>query len=497
MDGGTVPIIKTHELTPQTKLDSSTKLQVYNALDCCITLEVLEEIKKTQIPPPMYSFERALQAPAIEMMLRGFKVDEYERKKGIEELKKTLLRLDFLLETLAFAVWEKPLNPNSQKQLQAFFYEHMKLPEVWTSKKGVKKLSMDRETLEKLLAYFHARPIVSTILSIRDHLKQLQIMETEVDPDGRMRTSINIAATETFRWSSSANIEGAGGNLQNIPTKLRKPFVSDLGWKLCGIDLEQTESRDCGWLFGILFNDWSYLDACEKGDLHTTTAKLIWPNLGWTNNPGDDRRIADGGFYRDFSYRDMSKRGGHLSNYKGTAWTAARSLKLPQKIMEEFQAKYLAAYPSFPRWWQWVAQELQTKRKLTNVFGVTRHFFGRPNDDTTIREAIAFGPQSTTAIKLNLGLWRIWKYMGTRVQLLAQIHDAVYFQYKESDNEQEITQQALKLIEVPFTHTLPDGTTRTMITGGECKVGWNWSNQSEKNPNGLAKYKGKDSRRRV
>ena len=248
--------------------------------------------------------------------------------------------------------------------------------------------------------------------------------------------------------------------------------MADPGWKLCVIDLEQVEARDVGWFEGVLFGDWKFLNACEGGDLHTTNCRLIWPELPWTGNPKRDREIADGQFYREFSYRDMSKRGGHLSNYMGTAWTMARSLKIPPKVAEEFQQRYCkgatCAYPAHSQYWQWIAEQLQTTNKLTTPFGRERHFFGRPGDDTTLREAIAFLPQSTTADRMNLGLWRVWKKMP-QVQLLAQTYDSITFQYREGQDEDGIISEALQLIRVELEHQ-----GRKYVVPGEAKIGWNW-----------------------
>ena len=82
--------------------------------------------------------------------------------------------------------------------------------------------------------------------------------------------------------------------------------------------------------------------------------------------------------------------------------------------------------------------------------------------------------------------------MGTRVQILAQVHDALYFQYRESDNEAEIIAQALALISTPLTHK-----SRTFDVPGESKTGWNWGAFGPDNPDGLKKYKGKDQRQRT
>ena len=481
-----MPIINTAQLPNRFEGSALERLQVYNGLDNCVTFEVHEALERlTNTPPPIYTFERALQAPALEMMLRGFRIDETDRQEGIRTLSAQAARVDTILQRYAYAIWGKTLNPRSQKQLLSFFYTHMKIPERWTSKKGVRKLSMDRETLEKLQAYFHAMPIIECILLIRDLEKQKSVLLTEVDPDGRMRTSYNIAGTETGRWSSSANAYGTGTNLQNIARKLRKMFVADPGWKLCGIDLEQAESREVGWLCGTLFNEWNYLDACEAADLHTLTCKLIWRELPWTDNAKTNRKIADQLFYREFSYRDLAKRGSHGSNYYGTPFTMARHLKVPTKLMEDFQKSYFAAFPGIPKWHRWTAQQLQTAQVLTTPFGRTRHFFGRPNDDATLREAIAFSPQSSTGDRMNLGLWRIWKELGTAVQILAQVHDAVYFQYREVD-EAAVVARALELIRVTLTHG-----SRSMTIPGEAKTGWNWGDWDAKlNPNGLKKYKG-------
>ena len=86
---------------------------------------------------------------------------------------------------------------------KSFLYQTMRLPEQWLSFKGVRRLSVNREVLEKLDQYLYARPFINTILAIRDLGKQLEIFESAIDPDGRFRAAYNIAGTETGRPSSS------------------------------------------------------------------------------------------------------------------------------------------------------------------------------------------------------------------------------------------------------------------------------------------------------
>lgn len=483
-------LIQTELLQPDGKYEGKFQSpadnnQTYCGLDCCLTYEIREQLASLPQPEKIYSFERALQGPYMEIMQRGFLVDELSRRQAAEALRVRLGHLQLMLDDFARATWGRPLNPRSPKQLQEFFYGAMKLPEVWISQKGVRKLSTNREALEKLEDYLYARPFINIILSIREIGKQLDVFEGSIDSDGRFRAGYNIAGTETGRPSSSENAFGTASNAQNIAQNLRFVFVADPDMRMCVVDLEQVEARDVGFFIGCLFNDWTFLDNCEAGDLHTNNSKLVWRDLRWTGDKKADRLIADRIFYRDFSYRDMSKRGGHLSNYFGTAFTMSRSLKIPLAVAEEFQARYVRgrprsalgpaiepAFPGIAKWWQWTAEQLQTLHMLETPFGRRRHFFGRPNDDTTLREAIAFLPQSTTADRMNLGLWRVWKAMP-QVQLLAQTYDSITFQYSDKLDEREIIEEVLRLIRVELT--APNG--RKYIVPGEAKVGWNWGSR--------------------
>jgi DNA polymerase I-like protein with 3'-5' exonuclease and polymerase domains len=322
-----LPVIQTANLVQgQVVGDNFTNDQVYNALDCALTLEIFEELSTLgNSPPEVYNFSRALQAPCLAAMRRGFLVDNYERQRALGDLRSERADLMNALQRMAYAVWDRGLNPGSTSQLRAFFYDAMRLPKQFISIKGVRKLSMNREVMEKLQDYFHAMPIAATILAVRDLDKQIQDFEQLLDSDGRYRTSFNIAGAETFRFSSSKSSTGSGGNLQNKKRdddigegelSLRRPFIADPGYKLCEIDLEQAESREVGWLCWTLFGDESYLKGCESGDLHTTVCRMTWPDMAWTGT-SSDRKIAEQMFYRNYSYRDMAKKLGHGCLTKG------------------------------------------------------------------------------------------------------------------------------------------------------------------------------------
>lgn len=469
-------IIQTADLKPD---DAFPEVhQVYNGLDSCLTLEIFNALSN-HYDDPIYSFERALQAPVFDMEMRGWKVDRLAAVSEIADLSLKIERLDNILQTYASALWDKKtkdkktgeiksINAASPAQLKELLYDTMKLPVQYKIDKGVRKPSVDRDALENLDMYLIARPIINIILAMRDLVKQREVFQTDIDADGRMRSSFNIGGTNTGRLSSSSSSEDTGRNIQNISPDLRHVFGADKGYILCGIDLEQAESREVGWLHGILFDDWRYLDAIYSGDIHTQVARLAWPELPWNGDITHDKELAERPFYREFSRRFLCKKLGHGSNYGGKPETLAKHSKIELHVCEEFQNKYFTAFPAFLQWHDWVREQLLSTQSITTPWGRTRHFFGRPDDASTLREAIAFSPQSSTADRMNLGMWRVWKYMP-EVKLLAQVHDAIYTLIPDDENKEATAKKLLEIIDIRFKHNGHE-----LIVPGECKLGYNW-----------------------
>jgi DNA polymerase-1 len=473
------------------------KLWVYNGLDCCVTYEVLTEIKPQldDITTQIYKTSKSLMAPVLEMNMRGIKVDLIERDKTIASYEKQIEQIERQLRKIIYEIFGIFINWRSNDALKDILYTRMKIPPIKKrNDKGEYVSTVNRDALERLNAYFYARPIISHILAMRDIGKKIGVLKTAIDLDGRMRTSYNIAGTTTYRFSSSLSDFGTGTNLQNIEQKLRRPFIADDEKKLCYIDLEQAESRAVGAFCWNIFQDSKYLDACESGDLHTSVCRMAWPGLPWTGDLRRDRAIAELPFYRQHSYRHMAKVLGHGTNYRGQPYTMSQHTKLDQSIIREFQERYFTAFPAIKLWHKWVANELVTNGFLYTLTGHRRYFFGRRDDDSTIREAIAFGPQGSVGVLLNLGMLNVWRLH--KVELLLQIHDAIVFQFPEQ-LETEIVPLCDKAIKVPVE--LYGG--RKLIIPSEAKTGWNWADQiMDSNGNvidnfdGLKKYKGNDDR---
>jgi DNA polymerase-1 len=487
---------------------------LYNGLDCCITLEVFHAIhpQLDEITRPVYEHALAMQAPILEMECRGIRVDDeargqvasgfYAQLKQLEEALKELLieGLGLPPEDVSWTVKVKgqlieKFMWNSPLELKKLFYERMGFTPI--RKRGV--VSTDRNALEKLRNYFHAECIVNHILAIRDISKKLGVLRTGIDRDGRIRTSYNIAGTDTGRLSSYASSFGSGTNLQNITGELRRVFVADPGKRLCYIDLEQAEARGVGAILWNLFHDGRYLDFCESGDLHTNVCKMTWPDLGWTGDMKKDKEIAKQKFYRDFDYRDASKRLGHATNYVGQPPQISRLVRIPMPLVQAFQHAYFAAFP-IRDWHAWVRQKLIKDGWITTFMGRRRWFFGRRWEDETHRAAVAYEPQSAIADYLNRGLLAVWRASirgELPVELLLQVHDAIVFQY-DAELENEVVPQVRKLleIEVPLLYG------RSLTIPTEAMVGWNWAYAYDakkkvlNNPDGLVPYTGSDDRRR-
>lgn len=508
-------IINTSELRPLSPLTRNEKDWVYNGLDCCVTQEILEALlpQVDNQAASTYSFSRDLQAPILEMAMRGLLVNQRRRGEVLELFRR---RINLLSDQLTAIVRDGigvPVENRMEKGqlkywwrsptvLKNLLYDVMDLPvQRKRNPEGNFVPSTNRESIEKLSFHLYAEPICSHLLALRDLDKKRMFLETEIDPDGRMRTSFNIAGTNTGRLASSMSDFGSGTNLQNVDRDLRSIFVADPGYKFANLDLEQADARNLGALCWTRFYDshgpefaGAYLDLCESGDLHTNVSRLARPHLPWTDDPVLNRKLADTKFYRNDSYRDLDKKLAHGTNYLGSPPTMAKHSRTNVGEINKFQENYFRALPCIPEYHKWVRNEINEYGQLTTLFGRRRYFFGRRKDEATIREAVAYCPQSMTADEIDTGMLRLWR--ANRVQLLVQVHDSILFQYPE-ELEDEIVPWALATLRVPLD--LVGG--RRFVVPTEAKVGWNWGDFDKdnpaKNPDGLIKWKGGDDRKRA
>lgn len=480
---------------------------LYNGLDCVVTADVFQSLLSQADDTALatYEFSKALQAPVLEMNLRGLRVNKKRKLHVIADITSKIARLEEQLDLIIReGIGAEAANWRSPKQLKELLYDIMQLPvQKKRNSNGVYAPTTDEAALENLANYFIAEPICNHILLLRGLGKSLGFLRTGVDSDGRMRTQFNIAGTVTGRFASSGTDFGTGTNLQNVTESLRSVFVTDEGMMFCNIDLEQGDSRNVGALCWNLFAKedeafaGSYLNACESGDLHTYVSKIAFPHLAWGTAP--DRDIAEQLAHKHYDYRFMSKKIGHGSNYLAQPATVAKHARIPVQIAKDFQEKYFKGFPCIPEWHKSVFYNLENLGYLISPFGRRRFFFGRPKDASTRREAVAHVPQSMTGDQINRGILNLWRgepgvlnlRRGERIQLLGQVHDSVLFQFPEHLRD-EIVPWAMEQCRIKLI--LERG--REFVVPVEAKTGWNWGNVSDDNPDGLRKWKGGDDRKR-
>ena len=481
-------IINTSESSPD-DLTPSEREWCYNGLDCCVTAEVLDVIFRQldDHTANTYNFSKALQGPVLEMRLRGVLMDQHRKAQVLDDYFDKIDRLESQLDRIICdGVGMYDFNWQSPKKMQELFYGHLGIPPI----KRQGRPTTNREAREKMEIYLVAKPILTHINAIADIASKIKFLKTGVDPDGRVRTSYNIAGTNTGRFSSSYSEFGTGGNLQNVEEGLRSVFISDPGWKFAKFDAKSGESFVVGAIEWNLFKDGRYLDAVESGDVHTAVAKLCWPNLGWTGELKRDKAIAERIYYRHYTYRFMCKKLGHGSNYGGQPATLAGQAKLPETVVRDFQPKYFRAFPSHISWHGWVDTQLKRAGFLINLTGRKRWFFGRRNDPAVWREAVAYDPQGSLADIVNRAMLRIWR--TRKALIMMQDHDAITFMYPEEMEDEIIPELKSMLVEeIPLAHG------RSLAIPYDCKVGWNKGEYDEQtNPDGLKDYEGHDKRER-
>lgn len=416
---------------------------------------------------------------------------------------------------------DEPFNANSSAQKLRLFYHffgsplnqicnenYADFPPPWNKTRGITEYksrgtngeytpSADRDALEKILAKttdqndaaYWAQPFAQTCLSLADLNKTLQFLKCRLE-NGTFRYSFG-SVTGTGRLNAKANAQHFGWNAQNVTPKLRIIFTAPTGHKLNATDYAQIESRcvaaRCFSQFGAI----NYLLVTECGDAHTLICSMVYPEFGWPEDftlehllkygpfPKDMLRaakaIANQEFYRGKTYRDGSKTLGHGTNYRGKPPQMSKHSHIPVKHIERYQEIYFHAFPEIKQWHNWIIERLQVDGEITTLMGRTRQFFNRPSDDSTVRAAVAFDPQSMAADYTNTALLQLLKanlYEGLPIKLRVQKHDEIILTFAEAD-QNIVVPRVVEIMEHKLTLVAPNGQTREWFVPAEAEVGWN------------------------
>ena len=500
----------------------------YNALDVTGTLDIAETLLPRLSPKEQitYAFERACQNSALAMMRRGVRVNTVARSNAISKLKRELrsaaIRVDKLPEVreawdgteLETGICPKndgkrhrwprgepdetrhctlcnvprtkrsPFNANSSSQVAHLLHDLLDVPRM---KNKMGEWSCDEYVLERLgRKHPKIAEITEAVLGVRGIKKQIGFLNAKLSADNRFHSTFNVGAAWSGRWSSSKNPFGHGSNLQNIAPRHRHIFIPDAGCKLGYADLEQAESRTVAYVSG----DEAYIEAHKTGDVHTAVCRLVWPELPWTGDIKEDKKIAamnpDWDQAPGHGYRFQAKRIQHGLNYLLTPRGISAWAHIPLYAAEEVYDRYFTEFPYIKVWQESIARKVREEEELENPLGRTCRLFGRPWDKHTVRQGVSFIPQSTVADIINLALWQVWHdHDPDLIQLLGQIHDAIFCQFRIEDEELAVDRlRDIMTIDVPVGE-------RIMTIPVEIATGYNWGKKNtdpaygDLNPKGM------------
>ncbi len=445
---------------------------VYNGTDCVRTREVGETLTQTIETMGLASvdaFQQKFFWPVLQCMQRGVRIDEKFRKELDEELEAEMEKR----EKYFAHVLGHPLNPGSSVQMTQLFYNDLKQRPIYTkAKKGIPgHLTCDDAALREIgLREPLLRPLLRAIAEYRSIGVFLKtFVRARLDQDKRMRTSYNICGTETFRFSSSTNAFGSGGNLQNIPKggedddsdlvlpNVRKMYVPDGGYEMFDKDLSKADLRIVTWE-----SDEPEMKAMlkEGKDPYVEIAREFYKDPTIKKNKEDG---SENPKYRTF------KSFAHGTHYLGTPFGLAQRLGLTVHDAERAQRWYLGRMRRIAEWQREFCAALKSRRYAENIFGYRRYYFDRI-DDATCREAIAWVPQSTVALYIN----RIWMNVYERyphIWILLQVHDSLVGQFPQHRRAECLAQldEASQIV-LPYDDPLiiPSGTKTSTISWGHC-----------------------------
>lgn len=196
----------------------------YNALDSAVAFEIADKLGP-EMDERGYRQTHDMTVmqigSAIAIQATGIKVDLDALRQERERITSRMAQLERDLE----AMLGYRMNLASSTQLCRHFYGD---PMEFPGSRGVRPyLSKEgRPTCnENALMRIRRRdnlPECDLLLEWRNlHTFQKMFLNTQLDADGRFRTSIDLRGSRFGRWSTSATVLGTGGNLQNLDPRLR------------------------------------------------------------------------------------------------------------------------------------------------------------------------------------------------------------------------------------------------------------------------------------
>lgn len=444
------------------KGEGEDRYWIYNCTDAVRTLainEVLDQVVIGLKVEEVNRFQQHLRYLALKCMNTGFLVHEENKKKfSFQMLEEVAQRNAFIEHVVGH-----PLNIQSPLQMQQFFYGEMAMTPIVDKKTGSKT------TNDQALQIIAQRePILAPMCRKIAELRTLKVLhstfiEAGVDRDGRMRTSFNVAGTDTYRFASKKNPFGGGCNFENVTKggesedgmeipNIRKIFRPDPGHTIFDTDLDSADLRIVTW-----------------------ESNCQWMKEQFKNGRKPYVEIMKE-YYKDQSKSKNSKEYPmfkalcHGTNYLGTAAGIAPRIGLLVHETERIQKWYYEMCPEIRKWQEEIKKQVAGRRYIQNAYGYKFHFFDRIQG-TIFNQAVAWIPQSTVSCLIN----RIWEAIDNHlpeVTILNQVHDSLVGQFENHLGDwakRRIIEESN--IPIPYEDPLfiPMGIVTSQLSWGDCK----------------------------
>ncbi len=463
-------IARLHTSEPYWKDDSKdwsarqdpNQLYLYNCKDTTGTIEActaqkVDLKKKGSFSESFFQdYIMKLALIAFEMSSRGLNVDIEERSRLTFKAQKEIEGLNNVLQEESKKLLQSETNPKSPKQVK----ELLRRCGYRIPIKNNHETS-DKEALMKLRIKHPESKVLTPLIQLSEKNKLMDsYLNAELDPDGKLRYTLQACTTKTGRWDCHKSPFDRGFNAQTIPPNLKSQFIAEKGFKLLEIDLAQADARVVAWLAP----EPTMIQMFKDGiDIHRYVASQ--PTM-FNCKP---ENIT-------YEQRQLGKKVGHGANYGMESFTlVAQCLKEMDLEITQRDAQMALdgrdkTFPGIPLWHRKIQRQLSESRKLITPLGRERIFYGRM-DHKTYREAYAQIPQSTVTDVISL--LAIWLFGKTR--LLDQIHDSLLIMHPEDKIKELVSIVADQDSWNPILE-LPGGKMRIPIG---IKMGDNWDKMEE------------------
>ena len=197
----------------------------YNCKDAVATFEITDVLRGLIVAlglEEQWEFQRESIDMALEMMLRGVRIDKKRRADTAMDLSTALAyRADELDAIIPEDVYPR------KKKASKWFKSPKQQMEIFYDLLGIKPVAhrKTRKPTINDIAFNVIKKREPLLIPIIEKLQELRTIgvfystftQAKLDTDSRMRCSYDPSGTETYRYNSSENAFGTGTNLQNIP----------------------------------------------------------------------------------------------------------------------------------------------------------------------------------------------------------------------------------------------------------------------------------------